>query len=181
MITHELDYLSWLFGEPEAVSAGLRTEFPDRRLPDGTAFIATAEDACAIMVRFANGALALASGSAVSPHPTPYRFDATGSDGTICYTMTTTGPEGFIAAGPAASDRSPLELVARNPKSGRVPDPSAPNGRNVVATALLLEDWLPALRGESSPVPTLRDGLRVQKIIDAVRASSDGAGWVRIS
>lgn len=170
-----------MFGEPEAVRADLRTEFPDRRLPDGTAFTATAEDVCAIMIRFANGALAIANGSAVSAHSTPYPFDATGSDGTICYTMMPAGPEGFIAAGPAASDRSPLEIVARNPKSGRLPDRAASNGRNVVATTLLLEDWLPALRGESSPVPTARDGLRVQKIIDAARASSDGAGWVRIS
>ncbi|MSQ27928.1 MAG: Gfo/Idh/MocA family oxidoreductase [Dehalococcoidia bacterium] len=177
--THELDYLSWLFGEPEAVCAGLRTEFPDRKVADGTAFTATAEDVCAIMVRFASGALAVASGSSVSIHSTPYRFDATGSDGTICYTMTPAGPEGFIAAGPAGADRKPLELVSRTPRSGLMPDPAAPNNRNVVATALLLEDWLPALRGDASPVPTLRDGLRVQKIIDAARASSDGAGWVR--
>jgi predicted dehydrogenase len=177
VVTHELDYLRWLFGEPEAVSADLRTEFPERELPDGTRFRATAEDACAILIRFAGGMLAVASGSAVSIHATPYRFDATGSAGTICYTMTPTGPEGYTATAP--SERRPLTPPARMPRSGRLPDPAAPNQRNVVATALLLEDWLPALAGDPSPVPTVRDGLRVQRIIDAARASAAGGGWVR--
>jgi hypothetical protein len=29
-------------------------------------------------------------------------------------------------------------------------------------------------------VPTLRDGLVVQRVIDAARRSSDGAGWVSL-
>jgi predicted dehydrogenase len=63
----------------------------------------------------------------------------------------------------------------------------------------MLEQWLPLLRGDagtgaartsagaagagSGPapaVPTLRDGLVVQRVIDAARLSSDGAGWVSL-
>jgi predicted dehydrogenase len=44
----------------------------------------------------------------------------------------------------------------------------------------MLEEWLPAFSGEPAPgVPTLRDGLRVQQVIDAARRSSAGEGWVK--
>jgi predicted dehydrogenase len=46
--------------------------------------------------------------------------------------------------------------------------------------ALMLEDWLPAFRGEPSPVPTLRDGLRVQRVVEAARRSSAGEGWIAL-
>jgi predicted dehydrogenase len=54
----------------------------------------------------------------------------------------------------------------------------------------MLERWLPSVGGPagaadsgSDPapsVPTLRDGLVVQRVIDAARRSSDGAGWVSL-
>ena len=53
----------------------------------------------------------------------------------------------------------------------------------VRAQALMLEDWRPALDGRdpARPIPTLRDGWRVQQLIDAARASSEGAGWVQVA
>jgi hypothetical protein len=45
---------------------------------------------------------------------------------------------------------------------------------------LMLEDWRPAFAGHPTPVPTIRDGWRVQQVIDAALESSDGAGWVDI-
>jgi predicted dehydrogenase len=53
----------------------------------------------------------------------------------------------------------------------------------------MLEQWLPSVRGTAGAadggglapsVPTLRDGLVVQRVIDAARLSSDGAGWVSL-
>ena len=55
------------------------------------------------------------------------------------------------------------------------------------ALALMLERWLPALHGQATAeldgapsVPTLRDGLVVQRVIDAARRSSEGDGWVSV-
>ncbi len=42
------------------------------------------------------------------------------------------------------------------------------------------EDWLPAFDGAPTSLPSLRDGWRVQQIIDAALRSSDGGGWVDI-
>ena len=48
------------------------------------------------------------------------------------------------------------------------------------ALALMLEDWVPAFAGQTSPVPTLRDGHRVQRVVDAALRSSAGDGWVEL-
>ena len=53
-------------------------------------------------------------------------------------------------------------------------------GAAIRSLALMLEDWLPAFSGQSSTAPTLFDGHRVQRIVDAARRSSDGAGWVSL-
>ena len=51
----------------------------------------------------------------------------------------------------------------------------------ITALGLMLEDWLPAFSGSPAPgVPTLADGHRVQKVVDAARRSSDGEGWVKV-
>jgi len=44
----------------------------------------------------------------------------------------------------------------------------------------MLEDWRPAFSGVATQTPTIRDGFRVQQVIDAAIASSEGAGWVDI-
>jgi hypothetical protein len=76
-----------------------------------------------------------------------------------------------------SSDRMAAGDADVIPASGRRAAP-------IRSLALMLEDWLPALRGEPAPgghaprVPTLRDGLVVQQVIDAARRSSAGEGWV---
>jgi hypothetical protein len=44
----------------------------------------------------------------------------------------------------------------------------------------MLEDWLPAFDGQATVVPTLVDGHRVQRVIDAAIRSSAGEGWVTL-
>jgi hypothetical protein len=44
----------------------------------------------------------------------------------------------------------------------------------------MLEDWLPAFSGEPTDAPTLPDGHRVQRVVDAARRSAAGEGWVTL-
>ena len=50
------------------------------------------------------------------------------------------------------------------------------------AWAVMLEDWATQTDGRVSgiPTPSFADGLRVQQVIEAARASAQGAGWVPI-
>jgi hypothetical protein len=72
-----------------------------------------------------------------------------------------------------------LEPHDRMPASG-VALPARRSASAIRALALMLEDWLPAFKGEPTVVPTLVDGHRVQRVVDAAHRSSAGEGWVTL-
>lgn len=194
MASHDIDYLYCLFGAPEAVCADVRATIGVRSRPDGSAFDADADDTASLLLRWPSGVRAMVSLTTMGLHTgSRYRFEAFGSGGTVEIDGTLFG--GTVRTGRAgeeglrelsSSDRTVGGDSAAIPASGRRAAP-------IRALTLMLEQWLPALRGEaaadsglapsapSAPdVPTLRDGLVVQRIIDAARRSSDGAGWVSL-
>jgi predicted dehydrogenase len=195
MASHDIDYLYCLFGVPEAVCADVHATIPTRTRPDGSAFAADADDTASLLLRWSSGVRASISLTTVGLHTgSRYRFEAFGSGGTAEIDGTVFG--GTVRAG-RAGEEGLRELALSD---AAVSDPSAipATGRRsapIRALALMLERWLPSVRGSASPatptlaedesdagpsVPTLRDGLVVQRVIDAARLSSDGAGWVSL-
>jgi predicted dehydrogenase len=192
MASHDIDYLYCLFGVPEAVCADVRATIPVRTRADGSAFAADADDTASLLLRWSSGVRALISLTTVGLHTgSRYRFEVFGSGGTAEIDGTVFG--GTVRAGRAGEDG--LRELALS--DAAVSDPSAipATGRRsapIRALALMLERWLPSVGGSAAPtsatdgsgpapsVPTLRDGLVVQRVIDAARRSSDGAGWVSL-
>ena len=194
MASHDIDYLYCLFGVPEAVCADVRATIPTRTRADGSAFSADADDTASLLLRWGSGVRASISLTTVGLHSgSRYRFEAFGSAGTAEIDGTVFG--GTVRAG-RAGEEGLRELALSD---AAVSDPSAipATGRRsapIRALALMLEQWLPQVRGSqrtsaAAPdagygptpgVPTLRDGLVVQRVIDAARRSSDGAGWVSL-
>jgi predicted dehydrogenase len=181
LAAHDLDYLCWLFGEPAAVCADVRTTVPTRERPDGTVLDIDADDSASVLVRMSSGVHATLTVSAVTLHAgARYRFEATGSGGTLAIDGSLYG--GALRGG-QVGDAGLADLAGsrRAPRSGALP---ADGKRSLAAArhlALQLEDWLPAFDGRPAPqVPTLRDGLRVQRMISAARRSSAGEGWVTL-
>jgi predicted dehydrogenase len=194
MASHDIDYLYCLFGVPEAVCADVRTTIPVRARADGSQFAADADDTASLLLRWASGVSASISLTTVGLHSgSRYRFEAFGSGGTAEIDGTVFG--GTVRAG-RAGEEGLRELTLTD---AAVSDPAAipATGRRAApirALALMLEQWLPSVRGDAGTagpapgaghgaapaVPTLRDGLVVQRVIDAARRSSDGAGWVSL-
>src|ERR1700733_8484288 len=194
MASHDIDYLYCLFGVPEAVCADVRATIPVRTRSDGSTFAADADDTASLLLRWSSGVRALISLTTVGLHTgSHYRFEAFGSGGTA-------GADGAVFGGAGAAGRAGEEgLRELALRYAAVGDPSAipATGRRsapIRALALMLEQWLPQVRGSQRTsavapdagygptpgVPTLRDGLVVQRGIDAARRSSDGAGWVSL-
>ena len=192
MASHDIDYLYCLFGVPEAVCADVRATIPRRTRDDGSEFAADADDTASLLLRWSSGVGASISLTTVGLHTgSRYRFEAFGSGGTAEIDGTVFG--GTVRAG-RAGEKGLRELALGDEA---VSDPSAipATGRRsapIRALALMLERWLPSVLGSAGPasvadesgpgprVPTLRDGLVVQRVIDAARRSSDGAGWVSL-
>jgi predicted dehydrogenase len=175
--SHDIDFALTVLGEPEAIAADVKTTVARRRLSDGSEIDVDADDTATILIRFRSGATATLSSAVVGAHTSGARFELVGSEGTIV-------SDGFEIRAGSAKDPG-LEVL---PFSSREPVSGVDLGQRrssamVRAMALLLEDWMPALQGSAParPIPTLRDGWRVQQVIDAARASSEGSGWVSLA
>lgn len=179
MGSHDIDFLCALFGEPEAVCADVRTTVTARRRDDGSTLAVDADDTSALLIRMQNGMLASVNTTAIAFQQRFGAFEAFGSAGSVAIEGALMGDEPAVRL--ATVGQAEPETVPgsdREPASGaEIPVRRA--GAAIKALALMLEDWVPALRREAvTAVPTLADGHRVQRIIDAARRSSDGGGWV---
>jgi predicted dehydrogenase len=186
-LAHDIDFVRALFGDPVAVCADVRTSVPTRTLPDGGVLDVDADDTDALVLRLSSGALAVVTCSVVGVHAAGAQFEAFGRNGTIIARSGGTsssaagrGDEVLLFGSAGEEGLRPLAPSDREPVSR----PELPAGRFSSAAirsfALMLEDWLPAFDGERSRAATLADGWAVQRIIEAARRSSDGAGWVEL-
>ena len=179
MLSHDIDWICTMFGEPVEICADVHTTIPRITLADGSEMDVTADDTTTLILRLATGARAEISASVVGAHTAGWRFEAFGADGTISSSGGRRDVDITIAKatddGLHPWDGTPREPLTR-------PDLPARGARTMITgMALMLEDWLPAFSGEPTPAPTFRDGWRAQAVIEAARASSAGAGWVPIS
>lgn len=181
MAAHDIDFVCALFGDPVAVCADVRTFVAERARPDGSTLHVDADDTAALLLRMANGMLAVVTTTAVALHENTRTFECFGSRGSL----TMNGPllgteEPEIRASTVESTESVVVSPSdRMPASG-IELPQRRAAGAIRALALMLEDWVPAFAGQPTPVPTLRDGHRVQRIIDAALRSSAGEGWVAL-
>jgi predicted dehydrogenase len=179
MAAHDIDYVFSLFGPPEAVCADARTTFPEKLRKDGSVLHADADDSATVLLRLHSGVHATVDASAMLLHRNgDYRFEAFGTAGTAAIEGSLYGAT--LRAGGVDDDGiTEPELAVRVPAAGAQVGGSRRAAAPIRQLALLLEDWRPALEGAPAPgVPTLVDGLVVQRTITAARASSAGEGWV---
>lgn len=181
MASHDIDFLSLLLGEPTAVCADVRVNVPQRQRSDGSLLEVDADDTSVVIMRMKSGATATIATSVVGLFTDRRELVLCGSEGTISVEGSILGGEPALRGGRLGDEGlRELALSDRMPRSG-VELPKRRAAAAIRALALMLEDWLPAFRGEPTPdVPTLRDGVRVQRVIDAARRSAAGEGWVSV-
>jgi predicted dehydrogenase len=183
LLAHDIDFVCSLFGRPVAACADVRTTVPVRDLPDGTTLAVTADDTSALLLRLASGALAVISASVVGIHTAGASFEAFGEHGTISGSLGARAGSQGLRAGTVDDDG--LDALDPDDRRSRHDDVLPRRGATgpIRAMALMLEDWLPELEGGQpvQPIPTFRDGMVVQQVIEAARASSAGAGWVALA
>jgi predicted dehydrogenase len=182
LVSHDIDFVCSLFGNPVEVCADVRTSVPTRPLPDGGTLEVTADDTSALLLRLDSGALAVISASVVGIHTAGARFEAFGRRGSIVGSLGARTADAGISAGTVDDDA--LVAVApddRRPTHDEVV-PTRGAAALIRAMAVMLEDWSPAVDGgeAANPIPSFEDGLTVQRVIEAARTSAQGAGWVAI-
>ncbi len=128
----------------------------------------TSDDNCAFLARLAGGATASVHLSSIARPGSGERIQVFGSDGSLLIDH-----NGHVWGG-KANEPHPQQLT--------IPGAYAVDGAGLVGPfKVLLGRLADAIRsGASEVTPGFGDGLKVQRVMDAIRKSSAGAGWVRI-
>ena len=181
MGSHDIDYVCAMFGEPEAVCADVRSTVPFRQRPDGSTLDVDADDTSLLLLRMQNGMSVSIITTAIAFQRNFRAFEAYGSSGSLAMDGLLMGEEPVeVVAGSITQEHAAVVPSSdRRPASGIEPPKRRAAGA-ILSLALMLEEWLPALEGRPTRAPTLSDGHRVQRVVDAARRSSDGGGWVQL-
>jgi predicted dehydrogenase len=186
---HSVDFLVALFGVPKRVSGRLRTTIGYRTGPGGERFIVDGDDTAVALLEFAGGGLGIVTVCGIAAHETGYTFEALGSTGTVMIGARPTGPresvwpEAGVEVFFGTEDDSQVRPIDLGEDQGAAVAPERSSSSVLVAAeSRMLTDWLPALSGEVTRVPTFLDGLTVQSVIDAIHQSADSDGsWIEVA
>jgi predicted dehydrogenase len=166
-VSHCLHYLEWFLGPITGLSS---------RLSQMPADIRTGDTAVAMALSFQSGACGSISMSAAAYLGTGHRVEFYGEDGTLVLENSTPDyMKGFkLLYGKRPQPQ--LEAVAVND----LEEASHKDGR-VLPVSRLAHRFLDWVEKGIPARPDFRDGLRVQKLLDAARRSHQGGQWVDVS
>jgi predicted dehydrogenase len=155
---HDLDLLLEAFGDVQEVAAATEVGVKQRDAQDGTAHEVTAEDAYAILIRFAGGGLAQVSLTATARHKRGDVLEFHGDAGSVRLDADKVLHWG--SAGEELRSEGPLEASSKD------------------AFRQLARNFHAAIRDGAAPDPSLQEGLRVQALLDAIHVAADERRWV---
>ncbi len=157
---HDLDLLLEAFGDVEAVAAATDVGVSERADADGVRRTVTAEDAYAILLRFAGGGLAVVSLVSTARHKRGDLIEVHGADGTV--RLDADRRLWWGRAGEELECEGPVEASSRD------------------AFARVARNFWSSIREGAPPDPSLDEALRVQAILDAVRIAHAERRWVDV-
>jgi predicted dehydrogenase len=162
--SHWIDSLLWWLGEPAEVTGHVGAFISEQPTAEGSRTRVTADDTAELLVRFSSGAVATLQLSGVAQHP-HRRVSVFGRKGTVVVDE----QNRLLFAGVGEELR---EIV---PPIGESRGAHAGVSTWIVdAVALLAADVARHIERPAEPArhPTFRDGLKVQQVLDRVRASA---------
>ncbi|AKG23812.1 Gfo/Idh/MocA family protein [Calothrix sp. 336/3] len=176
--SHAFDYIYWLFGAVSRLSAHFSTAIPQR--PDaqtGALKSVDSDDTCMLMLELADGTPCQLTISSVVHAPRPHWIEVYGDRGTLVL-----GSEnqkdyihGFrVWAAPPGKPLSEIEIPPRllfpeNHSDGRVS-----------AFLRVVDNWVEAINNGREIIPSLRDGVYSQLLMDLAHNSHEHSSWVKI-
>jgi predicted dehydrogenase len=176
--SHWVYFARWFYGEIVAVTAVFGHAMVRPPRPDGAPY-EQGEDSAMMLLEFASGATGSIHVSAVAHEPSPFRqrheIDLHGSDGTlraVCDWSSIQRVEGSRAGEPAMHELPiPDRLFA-----GARRDPVGDTYRDTFRDHdVMARGFVTAIATGAAASPDFRDGLAVQRVIDAaVRSAREG-------
>jgi predicted dehydrogenase len=151
---HTVDLVQWMFGPVTRVSAAVGT----------LVHTIEVEDTAAAVIEFASGAIGtIEAGTSLSPGY-PRRLEVTGSNGTLVLEDDRLIRVDLTSAGAGAAAVAPAEAPPENASSPVVSDASAHQR--------VIEDFVRAIRTNTTPATDGREGRRSVELVQAIYAAA---------
>jgi predicted dehydrogenase len=184
ILSHTLDLSRYLVGEPVRVSGLLKTFITERPLPDGSGKRAKVDvdDAAQALVEFAGGAVGYYEGSRFATGRKNYnRFEINGSKGSLVWDLERMNElELYIESGPQSGFRTISVTDGAHPYISAWWPPGHIIGYEHSFTHTV-HDFVQGLAEGRSPQPNFEDGLKNQRVLDAIERSASTGQWLKIS
>jgi predicted dehydrogenase len=183
ILSHTMDLSRHLVGEPVEVSGLLKTFIHDRPLPDdpNRRGKVDVDDSAQALVKFANGAVGYYEGSRFAPGRKNYnRFEINGSKGSLVWDLERLNElELYVESGPSSGFRTISVTDGKHPYVAAWWPPGHIIGYEHSFTHTVY-DFLKAVAEGTSPRPDFEDGLKNQRVLEAIERSAATGQWVSI-
>jgi predicted dehydrogenase len=183
ILSHTMDLSRHLVGEPVEVSGLLKTFIGERPLPDGSGKRGKVDvdDSAQALVKFANGAVGYYEGSRFATGRKNYNcLEINGSKGSIVWNLERMNElELYVESGPLSGFSTIDVTDAKHPYMAAWWPPGHIIGYEHSFTHTVY-DFLKAIAEGKSPRPDFEDGLKNQRVLDAIERSATSGQWVKI-
>jgi predicted dehydrogenase len=183
--SHVIDLARYLCGEIDEVSGSLTTFVTERPLPDGSGRLAPVDvdDAATALLRFANGAVGTLEVSRFATGRRNYnRFEVNGSGGSVVFNLERLNELEYFdpADGALAGFRDILVTQRDHPYVAAFWPPGHVLGWEHTFIHAF-RDFIQAIADGAPVSPDFEDGLRAQRVIDAVQRAATSRAWERVT
>src|SRR5712664_1403332 len=180
LVSHSVDLARYLVGEITEVAGLLKTFITERPLEKGSSIMAPVDvdDAALSLVRFENGAVGTIEGTRFATGRKNHnRFEINGSKGSLVFDLERMNElELYIEEGPNSGFRRILVTDPTHPYiSGWWPRGHIIGYEHTFTHTVL--DLLKAIDEQTLPSPNFEDGVRNQRVLDALERSSTSQQW----
>jgi predicted dehydrogenase len=177
--SHSLDLARYLVGEIAEVTGLMKTFVTERPLPGArTKAPVDVDDAALALLRFENGAIGSVEGSRFAPGRKNYnRFEVNGSKGSLVWNLERLNElELYIEEGPSSGFRQVIATDAKHPYLSAWWPPGHIIGYEHSFTHTV-RDLVEAIAAQKLPTPNFEDGVRNQRVLDAIERSAASGRW----
>jgi predicted dehydrogenase len=183
LLSHSIDLARYLVGEITEVSGLLKTFIPERPLPQSrTMAPVEVDDAALSLVKFESGAVGTIEASRFATgRKNQNRFEINGSRGSIVFNLERMNElELYVDEGPESGFRT-IQVTGKGYPymEGWWPRGHIIGYEHTFTHTVL--DLLKAIDEQRLPTPNFEDGVRNQRVLDAVERASESRKWESIS
>lgn len=177
--SHAFDYIDWLFGKVNRICSLLSTSIPFRPDPTegGKLKPVDADDTCNLILELADGTPCQVSLSSVTYQGRGHWVEVYGSEGTLILGSDNQQDyvHGFQLWGSKNGEALAEISIPEKLQFPRV----YPDGR-IAPFVRVVDQWVNGIEQGKSMVPSLREGVYSQLLMDLTQESSETGTWVNV-